>query len=389
MLGCTPRLLFAALIALGIAPSFAEAVESHAETPILKIHAEKSPLKVGEAQTLFVQANIGFTKNEVVLESFLDDVRVEMNQTAPSLWILSMNAFTEVKSHLVEFRIFVRNSQEAERIRGAMQKLSIDIVDLNTKIDLEQDEAKRNALIAIRDSKQTAYDRLETDLSNLKVLFKSETHGFGVEADPNNAEFPRIVDVQPNVGALAGGTVVQITGTNFPASMIGTALPIVKFGGQNASVASVSGDTISVVTPAFANQGPVDLEISFASPTAPKNAIKQNAFFVTSGSTIAANFRPVAVTNGYQSKSWPSPGLTTLNGASSYDENGDGFSFKWVIKAAPKNSVYVPGAVLSTQANAAFTPDKRGTFSFELTVRETSTAQSLESFPASATVEVN
>lgn len=389
MLGCAPLRLFAALCLLNSAPVRAESLEQFAETPILKFHAERNPLKVGEGQTLFVQANVGFTKNEVVLESFLDGVRVEMSQTAPALWILAMNAFSEVKPHIVEVRIFIRNAQEASRIREALSKLATDIADLNSRINLEQDEAKRNVLIAIRDEKQAASDRLETDLSSLKVYFKSEIYAFEVLPDSNNSEFPQVLSLQPNIGATAGGTVVEITGTNFPSSMVGAALPIVKFGGVNASVVSANGNIVSVVTPAFAISGSMDVEIAFPSPTNPKNAIKKNAFFATASSSIATNFRPVAVTNGYQLKNWPNPGQVTLGGTASYDENGDGLAYTWTIKAVAKNSSLIPGAVIGTTPNVIFTPDKKGVFSFELKVREASTPQSLESFPATATVEVN
>jgi hypothetical protein len=68
---------------------------------------------------------------------------------------------------------------------------------------------------------------------------------------------PAVTVVSPNVGALAGGTVVTLTGTNF---VSGAA---VKFGGVAASaVTFVSSTTLKATTPARATSGSVAVVVS-------------------------------------------------------------------------------------------------------------------------------
>lgn len=131
----------------------AGAPEPQAESALLKFHPSSQAPKVGEAYTLLIQVDSGFTKNEVVLETYIDGIRKDSLQSGAFLWAMELGAFGEVKDHLVLAKAFVRNERESSRIRTAIQALEGEISALEAQIAVEQDETRRDQLIVIRDRK--------------------------------------------------------------------------------------------------------------------------------------------------------------------------------------------------------------------------------------------
>jgi hypothetical protein len=75
---------------------------------------------------------------------------------------------------------------------------------------------------------------------------------------------PTIATITPNTGAVAGGTVVTITGTNFVDPLTGTGTGTrVRFGTLDAaSVTVINGTTLSATAPAAPGAGAVDVVVS-------------------------------------------------------------------------------------------------------------------------------
>jgi hypothetical protein len=85
-----------------------------------------------------------------------------------------------------------------------------------------------------------------------------------VAAPPVATLNPTVTTVTPNTGALAGGTVVTIAGTNFVEELTGTGTGTkVKFGTADAtSVTVLNGTTLTATVPAGAQAGAVDVVVS-------------------------------------------------------------------------------------------------------------------------------
>lgn len=73
---------------------------------------------------------------------------------------------------------------------------------------------------------------------------------------------PRVYSVSPNTGNAAGGTAVTIKGQNFAADAFGNC-PVTFDGGLATSVVVVDPQTITCVTPASTDTGPVDIVVYF------------------------------------------------------------------------------------------------------------------------------
>lgn len=358
----------------------AKAATVAAERPLVKFHMEQVAPKVGQALAVFLQLDSTFLRQEAVLEVLVDGIRHDdVVKTSPALWIASFPGFNEIKSHLIEAKVFLRNETEAKRMMAAIGELSLEIASLETKIVAEENAERKALLEAELARKQSYLDELEDGLENLKIYFKSEFFNFAVSGDPENTNFPILTSVTPEVGTLTGGTRLSIAGLRLGAN------PVVRIGGLSASVVNSNPTEIEVVAPAFSQSGAKDIEVQFPNEEVPKNALLKGSFFATSQKNLR-NIRPVAITNGYVILN--NTGSVQLSGLQSYDENQDPLTYFWKILEAPKGSNLSPGAILSTLPEPTFTAIKKGVYVFELRVREASTPEQNLSLPAIATVEV-
>ena len=99
---------------------------------------------------------------------------------------------------------------------------------------------------------------------------------------------PTITSVSPNVGPVAGGTTVTITGTNFQAGVT------VTFGGVAATVNSSTATSISVTTPAGSVAGPVSVVVS--NPTG-QSATLANGFTYQGPAPTVSSLTPTSGTS--------------------------------------------------------------------------------------------
>lgn len=373
------RLLFLAVLAVFYSASAMSAVR--AERPLLSFHLEPTEPKLGEVATLFVQVATGLQKNELVLEAQLDGAVQRLTKTAGALWTGPVRAFHELKGHQVAVNIYARDLKESQRLRSAMAQLLREVQELDVQIEAEADPQKKLQLEAQRDQKQAYYDTLSERLDSLKTFVKSETFDFRTWADPENTAYPSLVSVTPNAVPVGKRVAVTVTGANFGAS------PVVRMGGLNATVQSVTSDTIQVLAPNFTSAGAKDIEVIVlpADGQPRKNAVLTEAFFAADR-FLLKNIRPVAVATGFLRVNLPATG--TLQAGNSYDENGDVLSFEWTVTRVPAGSAITVGTVLADSATPEFAPDIPGIFNVRLRVREQGTTELFYSFPTTITIEV-
>lgn len=271
---------FFLLCALSVSPlANAADIVDYGASPVFKFFPNPELPMVGEAIKIFAQADYSFgPQQELAPEFILDNATFTPVQTTESLWILSVPAYHEVKSHFLAVNVYVRNAKEAGQIRAALNENEADLQEIIQMISTETDPAKLAYLQAQKSEKEKYRTRLNAQLTALRVFLKSEGLSFSVNANPANPAYPNATAVSPGTGAKAGGTQITITGTNFPTT--GTN-PTVKVGGRNCTFQSRSATQVVATTSGtFPTTGIKDIEIIF--PGSPqKNTILKNAFFVT------------------------------------------------------------------------------------------------------------
>lgn len=370
-------------LCLGLAfcvPAFANEMEVASERPLLRFHTSPESPKVGERVSLFLQVDSGFDKNEVVLAATLNTSPVNFAQSAPSLWTINFNPFTEVKTHNLHVDIFLRDAKESARRKAAITALQVEVNRLNTQIGAETDPVKKAALEKTRDDKLAYQAGLEAEQSAAKRFLKSESFSFQIQSDPANVDFPVLTSVTPDTVTTGRRVNVKITGQNFGTS------PLVRIGGFNSTLVSVTSTEIVALAPNFSTPGVKTIEVIFPATGEPrKNALLSNAFFATQ-ETLLKNVRPVAVTVGYVRGFWPAVNPVTLTATNSYDENGDSFAYNWEFLACPSGSAFVAGTPLANSATPSFMPDKAGIYRIRLQLQEAGTG--VLSFSNIVTVEV-
>ncbi|MCO5142773.1 MAG: IPT/TIG domain-containing protein [Oligoflexia bacterium] len=355
-------------------------LEELSESKLLTFFKNKEILKQGDELILFSQTTFLPTHNEFYLESTLDGVKVDMMQSSESLWLSKFSAFSEVKEHLYSVNIFAMNKKEKNRTENALKQLKKELRLLKKALLVETDPARIEALEKEKAQKEAYRDSLEEALENLKVFVKTESFSFSVEQNTENGNFPYLTAISPGVGLNIGGGVLTLSGFNF--------LPnsIVKIGGVNASVLSESASSIQVISPTFATLGVKEVEVSY--PVEQKNTVLKNSFTVTDQG-ILKNLRPVANAQTYVTAIHPVTNPVALDASTSYDENNPNeLDYVWTVITAPNNSGVVPGSTLPNQPNPSVMPGKKGTYVFELRVRESSTSEHLESLPINIILEV-
>lgn len=180
-------------------------IEILAPTPVVNFNLQPEELKVGQDSALYIEANSSFSKNEVLVEATLDAQKLELTKTTSTLWIASLSAFSKVESHLVNAKVFIRNTKEAKLIQAAIDELNAQInqlyddianePDLDIIVELQNELAKKQSYLA---------DQVAA-LDALKVQINEKTFVFEVKEDPTNINFPIITDVDPNVVHKSGG----------------------------------------------------------------------------------------------------------------------------------------------------------------------------------------
>lgn len=204
-----------------------------------QFHTVPAIPKVGEPVSIFLQLETLMTKNEVVIEAKLDTtVNVRFVKTADQLWVAHLKPYHEIKSHTLDVDLFLQDEKEAVRNRSARSTLTKEITEIDTLLQTETNAEIIQRLQSDKIQKQKYNDQLLVDYGNLKTFFKSEVYSFDIQPDPTNTQYPIITAVAQNAVPVGKRINVQITGQNFGTN------PVVKFGGQNGTVQSVTATQI-------------------------------------------------------------------------------------------------------------------------------------------------
>lgn len=335
--------------------------------------------KVGAPLLIFVQEVNGFEKYEFGLVAKANGIDVQIDRSAQGLWVSDLGIQSRVQDVVFEVAITAKNARDAERIRSAISILEREILLIRDQLSTETDPGRIQELQARLAGRNYTKSALIRELDSLSIQIGTERVFFRVEGDSQNLDFPRLIRLVPGVGVEAGGQVTRIIGRNLLPN------PYVKIGGANASVISSSESEVRIIAPPQSGLGAKDVEITFQGSD--KNAVLKAGYFATTP-ILLKNVKPVSVTNGYYSVTWPNSPPTQLNGSTAYDENGDAMRFEWRTIKSPNGSTFVPGQIWKTSRNPTFSADLPGLFVFEFKAIETSTVELLESSPVQITIEV-
>lgn len=388
-----------ALALLCLFPSFAHAdkandraratltrVKSHSikplATPLLRFYVSPENPVQNQTVNLFIEAKVSFSGRTISLDTKLNGVDTAIQKPSTNLWVMPLGVQTEARSHTVSAAEFMENTQDNIDLRDAIRALDSGISQLTTKVNRERDPAQRKIFQEQRAEKVALKNEIIDQLKKLRVKVGEQSFTFAIKQNNEDASLPKITSITPVQGPVAGGTTINISGSNFTSGFTAT------LGGVAVAQGTyISPTALQVVSPVFATAGAKDLELRFTTPQGAKNVKAEGAFFATAGSTPPnQNVKPVAVAGGSQIGQVGQ--FLTFDGTQSYDINGDPIEFLWTVLSAPKDSFIVPGQSLGSTSTPTLNPDRLGVYVVQLVVRETSTPDTFSSEPSLAVVNV-
>jgi uncharacterized repeat protein (TIGR01451 family) len=162
---------------------------------------------------------------------------------------------------------------------------------------------------------------------------------------------PRIGSINPSAGPVAGGQSVTLTGSGFVASSV------VRFGGQTATITSLSATSITVTAPAGSGVGAVDVSVTLPSN---ESATFPSGYFYVGGPTIATVVPNQGPIGGGQTVTITgtnfAPGLTTVTfGGSSATSVVVAASTTSLTCVTPARSAGAAAVVVTTFGNQSTT----------------------------------
>lgn len=355
-------------------------------TPLMRFYLSPTEPSQGQSVDLFVEAKVSFSGRTASIDAKLDGKEVAFRKPATHLWVLPLGVVTEAKSHTLNVKKYMENAQDNLELRDAIKALDNNINSLTNQINAEREAGRRKLLQAQRAEKVALKNELIEQLKKLRTKVGEEVFTFKVKPGQNVPGFPSVQSLSPTFGPITGGTEIIVSGSNFTSDFSA------NFNGVAASDAEfISATELKVTTPSFqaatSSVGAKNLELRFSTPQGIKNVMVENAFYATEEGATPPTYplKPVAVATSGQEILLGQ--TSVLDGTQSYDPNGDAIAFEWKVLNSPAGSNYSPGSIIGTSANSAITPNKAGTFVFQLRVRE-QTLQELESDPSTVVIIV-
>jgi hypothetical protein len=278
-------------VLFGIALSLGCGVRANAahvmSEPLLYIDADAAVQ--GSEFNAFIRASADYAGSYVVLDAKIDNVAVALEHPVGDLWIFNAAQFEKLSSHSLAFTISLVNAAQADQLNDSLCKLGSQIQDIQTQIANTTDPAQLADLNSQLTDAQNLQAQLTSDLAALKNPIGTQNYNFNVQAAPSDSTtFPRIAALSPNVGPMAGGTAITITGANFVAGAT------VSIGGLSASnVVVVSPTSITATTPALLSAGVQDVLVSLpltSGDVEQKQALLSSGFFASSARASLLSF---------------------------------------------------------------------------------------------------
>lgn len=255
---------------------------SRLSTPFLKVVTSPEQPSQGDRVTYYVQPTSTFEDLELLVSASFDGQAIILDQPAPQLWTFSPGELHEMRTHTFAVELKAQNAQDASDLRTAIAAVQIEIDSLNDQIDLETDPVLRDQLIAQRDEKVSVKGRLQASLADLPFLLANEMKTTKILAGTNA---PKIFSVSPNLGGTKSGNLITITGQGF-----GFGAEVI-LGGKSLAIVSRSPTKIVAYASDY-NEGLQSLEVKFTTNGVKKNAVLENAYFVSSTLDSPSNASP-------------------------------------------------------------------------------------------------
>lgn len=253
-----------------------------AAVPFLKVVTSPENPTQGDQLTYFIQPTTTFDGLDLMVSATFDGQVVSLDQPAPQLWMYSPGELHEIRSHLFTVEVKAQNTQDASDLRAAIASVQLEIDALNDQIDLETDPQLRDQLIAQRDQKLVLKAQLQSALSDLPFLLANESRTTKILAGTNA---PKILSVSPNLGGTKAGIPLLISGQGFGFGAE------VFLGGKSLPILSRSPTQITAYA-ADHSEGLQTLEVKFTANGVRKNAVLENAYYVSSTLDNSTNQAP-------------------------------------------------------------------------------------------------
>ncbi|MGZ3684480.1 MAG: PKD domain-containing protein [Bdellovibrionota bacterium] len=286
-----------------------------------------------------------------------------------------------VGANTMNASLYLENSADNAAIRTSIKNLDTNISHLTTQINADRDPADRANLEEQRSEQLALKNELVNQLRVFRTLIGSQQYNYSVQSNVGTPGAPAVTALSPSSGDVRGGTLVNITGSNFSPNVS------VKFGGvASPSVTFVSATSVTAYTPDFVlGTGAKDVELDFNVGGIVSNVIVPGGYFATNVVPVAPT-KPVAVASGSQQIRLGDS--ASLDGSQSYDNRVTSLSYKWTVVSAPANSNYSAGQNVGSSASLTVTPSALGSFVFSLVVTEVDTVEKLVSSPSIVQVQV-
>jgi len=244
------------------------------------LYVDGAPAVQGSEFNLFIRPTTDYLNSYVVLDASLDGNAVSLEHPVKDMWVFHQSQFESLKHHALTFTVSLENAGQADQLTQALCEAGSQISNLQNQIAATTDPNQLAQLNALLAQKQALQTQLTTDLTNLKNAIGIQTYSFAVAPAPSGSTvFPSITAVAPNVGSLAGGTAISITGTNFVA---GATVSVGGVAATNVVVASAT--SITATTAAFTTPGVQDVVVTLplaSGDVEQKQALLPAGFFVT------------------------------------------------------------------------------------------------------------
>ncbi|MNJ99769.1 IPT/TIG domain protein [compost metagenome] len=339
-------------------------IHQQPEYEISKVHFSPSEPKQGDKVTTFIELKTDFAGKEqvrsiVALKLNGQDVKVSFRNG--TLWTSEAITLPSQGLQNYEVSLYIEDAVASEQIRASLLEVRKEIQKLNSQIAQETDLIKKAQLELSRDQKLTQKTNLEATLDSMKRVVAVKSVDLSVSPGNPSPTLPQINEVEPAIGAVAGGELLSVSGANLSSVtkvwIGGVEIPSGDFVLTNTSIEF----TAPVLT---AGMHEILVEAVVNSQTTTSRI--KNAFYVLEP-TSSGPVYPVAFAG--LPKTTPSDIAVSLDGSQSYSANTDTLTYQWSVVSKPEGATSLDGVITnSTTVNPSFVATTQGNYVVSLVV---------------------
>ena len=339
-----------------------KSIHQQPEYSIAKVHFSPSEPKQGDKVTAFIELATNIENQKEIRSIVTMKINGQSVRTSfrnGTLWTSESIVLPSQGMQNFEVSLYIEDIEASEQARSSLAEVRKDIQKLNIQIAHESDPIKKAQLELLRDQKLTQKTDLEGLLESMKRVVAVKTVDLSVNPGTPVSNLPQINEVEPAIGTLSGGELLNVSGVNLSTVnkvwIGGVEIPSNSF--------TVTGTTIEFTAPVLPSgmheilvEGTVDSQIV-------TSRIK-NAFYVM---TPSGPVYPVAFAGVPQTT--PSEVAVTLDGSQSYSGNSDPLTYQWAVVSKPEGAGSLDGVInLPTTVSPQFTATTPGNYVVSLVV---------------------